>query len=87
MADDACAQLPSEVDQEPYKGSALRLGHRFVNLAEFVNEGKLRRKCLLENSKTNAMISISLDITVVKAQAEFIKCVLSLFCILRVLTR
>jgi hypothetical protein len=44
-------------------------------LAEFVNEGKLRRKYLLENSKTNAMISVSLDITVIKAQTEFIKCI------------
>jgi len=55
----------------------LRIGHRYVNLAEFVNEGKLRRKYLLENSKTNAMISVSLDITVIKAQTEFTKCIRS----------
>ena len=53
----------------------MRIGHRYINLAEFVNEGKLRRKYLLENSKTNAMISVSLDITVTKAHAEFTKCI------------
>ena len=72
-------QLPNEINSESYRGPSLRIGHRYVNLAEFVSEGKLRRKYLLESSKTNAMISVSLDITVIKAQAEFTKCVLSLF--------
>lgn len=77
LADDL--QLPNEINSESYRGSPLRIGHRYINLAEFVSEGKLRRKYLLESSKTNAMISVSLDITVIKAQAEFTKCVLSLF--------
>lgn len=72
-------QLPNDINSESYRGSPLRIGHRYINLAEFVSEGKLRRKYLLESSKTNAMISVSLDITVIKAQAEFTKCVLSLF--------
>ena len=66
-------QLPNEADTESPRGPSLRIGHRHIDLAEFVNEGKLRRKYLLENSKTNAMISVSLDITVIKAQAEFTK--------------
>lgn len=50
-----------------------RLGHKYVDLAEFVNEGKVRRKFLLDRSKTNAMILISLDISTIKGGIEFKK--------------
>jgi len=63
-------QPPSEIDTESYRGHPLRTGHRYFNLVELVNA---QEKYLLENSKTNAMISVSLDITVVKAQAEYTK--------------
>ena len=50
-----------------------RIGHKYIDLAEFVNEGKVRRKYLLERSKTNAMVTISLDIATTKAGLEFRK--------------
>lgn len=50
-----------------------RIGHKYIDLAEFVNEGKLRRKYLLERSKTNAMVTISLDIVTTKTGVEFRK--------------
>ncbi|KIM27935.1 hypothetical protein M408DRAFT_329845 [Serendipita vermifera MAFF 305830] len=50
-----------------------RVGHKYIDLAEFVNEGKVRRKYLLEKSKTNAMVTISLDITTTKTGVEFRK--------------
>jgi hypothetical protein len=43
-----------------------------------VNEGKVRRKFLLDRSKTNAMVLISLDITTVKGGIDFKKYVVSL---------
>ncbi|KAG8822906.1 hypothetical protein FRC19_005021 [Serendipita sp. 401] len=50
-----------------------RVGHKFIDLAEFVNEGKIRRKYLLERSKTNAMVTISLEITTLKSGTDFKK--------------
>ncbi|KAG8807748.1 hypothetical protein FRC17_004280 [Serendipita sp. 399] len=50
-----------------------RVGHKFIDLAEFVNEGKIRRKYLLERSKTNAMVTISLEITTLKPGMDFKK--------------
>ncbi|CAG7850146.1 SubName: Full=Uncharacterized protein {ECO:0000313/EMBL:CCA68377.1} [Serendipita indica DSM 11827] len=50
-----------------------RVGHKFIDLAEFVNEGKIRRKYLLERSKTNAMVTVSLDIRTTKSGIEFRK--------------
>ena len=50
-----------------------RVGHKFIDLAEFVNEGKVRRKYLLERSKTNAMVTVSLDIRSTKTGIEFKK--------------
>lgn len=50
-----------------------RVGHKYIDLAEFVNEGKIRRKFLLERSKTNAMITVSLNIVTTKTGIEFKK--------------
>jgi hypothetical protein len=50
-----------------------RIGHKYIDLAEFVNEGKVRRKFLLERSKTNAMVTVSLDIVTTKMGIEFRK--------------
>ncbi|PVF98693.1 hypothetical protein CPB86DRAFT_774712 [Serendipita vermifera] len=55
------------------KKSETRIGHKYIDLAEFVNEGKIRRKFLLERSKTNAMVTVSLDIATLKTGIDFRK--------------
>lgn len=59
-----------------------RVGHKYIDLAEFVNEGKVKRKFLLERSKTNAMVTVSLDIITTKQGIEFKKYVVFIITII-----